>query len=60
MYYILDEKITIFFKIRFNHIMIFFKLVDYYKINVYITHNNCLEHYLQNCHKTYLQGAFIR
>ena len=40
-------KITTFFKQRFSHTMIFFKLTDYYKISdIYINHNNCLGHML--------------
>ena len=32
---------------RFNHTMIFFKLLDYNETSdIYINHNNCLEHIL--------------
>ena len=39
----LDKNYNIFQTTRFNHTMIFFKLIDYYKLrDIYISHNNCL------------------
>ena len=41
----LDKNYNIFQTTRFNHTMIFFKLIDYYKLrDIYISHNNCLRH----------------
>ena len=41
------DKNYIFQTTRFNHAMIFFKLIDKYKLSdIYISHNNCLGHML--------------
>ena len=43
----LDKNYNIFQTTRFNHAMIFFKLIDKYKLSdIYISHNNCLGHML--------------
>ena len=44
---------------RFNHTMIFFKLIDQYKVSdIYINHNDCLGHMLITCLlKNLLQGV---
>ena len=44
-YYCLDKNYNIFQTTRFNHTMIFFKLIDQYRLSdIYISHNNCLAH----------------
>ena len=43
----LDKNYNIFQTMRFNHTMIFFKLIDQYKLgDIYRSDNNCLEHML--------------
>ena len=41
------DKLKIVQTTRFNHTMIFFKLIDYYKhSDIYMSHNICLGHML--------------
>ena len=42
-----SKNYNIFQMTRFNHTVIFFKLINWYKLgDIYISHNNCLGHML--------------